>query len=127
MAMDNDDILLGLNVFGKKLRMVEAKKWDGETQLQNVVEADLEVPFDFYAVGNRDLIPKFADEINNLINGAPEALDTLNEIAATLHEFIDCITVIAFGVEPTIHDSKKRFDFNQHSISCSTIKIRLFF
>ncbi|NOY60918.1 MAG: pilus assembly protein PilM [Calditrichaeota bacterium] len=67
MAMDNDDILLGLNVFGKKLRMVEARKRDGETQLQNVGEADLEAPFDFYAVGNRDLIPKFAEEINNLI------------------------------------------------------------
>ena len=65
MALDGDKVVLGTSIFGKKLRFVEAQKWDGKVQLQQAAEADLSVPLDYYAIGNRDLIPKFAEEIQN--------------------------------------------------------------
>ncbi len=102
MAMD-DDVLLGLNVFGNKLRMVEAKKWDGQTQLQNVVEAELEVPFDFYAVGNRDLIPKFADEINNLIQESDLHVKTVNFALERRMVLIKRLTVDSSLSETELH------------------------
>ena len=67
MVLNNNDTCLGVYMTGDKLRVVESEVIDNDIQIINVAEVKLEVPFDFYVIGNEDFISKFSDAINNVI------------------------------------------------------------
>jgi len=70
MTLDKDEALLGLDIVGNSIRMVEAERQDGKLIFSNVAHATLDLPFDFYAIGNDDFIPRFASAINSLLDKA---------------------------------------------------------
>jgi Tfp pilus assembly PilM family ATPase len=66
MAMAEEN-RVGINIFGNKLRVVEAQKVNGTVNVVNVAESVLDIPLDFYAIGNQELIPQFATAIKRLL------------------------------------------------------------
>ncbi len=70
MTLDKDDVFLGLDIVGNSLRMVEAERQAGRLILSNVAHSTLDLPFDFYAIGNEEFIPRFASAINSLLDKA---------------------------------------------------------
>jgi Tfp pilus assembly PilM family ATPase len=70
MILDQEGTLLGLDIVGNSLRLVEAENLEGKTSITAVANATLDLPFDYYAIGNEDFIPRFASAINSLIDKA---------------------------------------------------------
>jgi Tfp pilus assembly PilM family ATPase len=67
MAWETNDTHLGVSMTGSKLRVVEAELVKGQLNLVNVAEIQLDIPFDFYVIGNDDFVSKFSDAINNAV------------------------------------------------------------
>ncbi len=66
MNFDDTRYLLGLHFFGNKFRIIEAEQ-AGHFRITKASETLFETPFDFYAIGNEDLVPQFAGAINNAV------------------------------------------------------------
>jgi len=67
MALENGDTHLGVSMAGSKLRLVEAHRTDGEISIVSAVEIQLDIPFDFYVIGNDEFVPKFANVIKDIV------------------------------------------------------------
>lgn len=67
MAWEKNDTHLGVSMTGSKLRVVESELVDGQFNLVNVAEVQLDVPFDFYVIGNEDFVQKFSNAINDVV------------------------------------------------------------
>lgn len=67
MTWEQNDTHLGVSMMGNKLRVVESEFVNAQTNLVNIAEVQLDIPFDFYVIGNEDFIPNFSDAINNIV------------------------------------------------------------
>jgi len=66
MMQDLSNFKLGVTIDGSRLRFVETELVDGKRLVTNIAEKHLDIPFDFYVIGNEELIPTFAQALDEL-------------------------------------------------------------
>lgn len=82
MATGEGDILLGMNIAGKRLRVIEGETMGEQIQIKSVADSRIDLPFDQQIIENEDYIPTFSSAINKL-------LDEKSILANSVHFALD--------------------------------------
>lgn len=65
--MANLDIIkLGVAIDGNRLQIIETSLENDQRVVSNLAEIPLEIPFDFYIIGNKELLGKISDVFNEI-------------------------------------------------------------
>lgn len=65
-----ETLKLGVTIEGNQLRLVETELENDQRVVRNIVETQLEIPFDFYVIGNNELVTRFSDAITEVTEKA---------------------------------------------------------